>query len=131
MIQRLEKLRSLILEKYPESRLTPIPDVTMDALIKRFPDIPEHLLQSLRIIGAGTIGFPNYAIHLPFEAHYVYGPEATNLDGIVFVGDDCSETHEAYDTKNNWQFGSVGGDGNFEKSNCENFIEFLEDWFGS
>jgi hypothetical protein len=55
---------------------------------------------------------------------------AAALDGVVVVGDDFAGTCEAYDTKRGWKFGSVGASGEFSENGSEDFIQFLESWYG-
>ena len=132
MIQRLKKLRSLILEMYPQSQLRPVSDAQMEALLKRFPDIPYHLHLYLKLIGFGTIGASNFSVHIPFEAHHIFDiQEASHLADFVLLGDDFAGTFEAYDTCNNWQLACVDEHWNFEKCEGGNFIQFLEDMYGS
>ena len=130
MRQRLEQLRSAILSKLPESKLEPLTEAEVRQLLRRHPDLPDHLRQLFTVVGAGCIGDSRYMIHVLLDPSDVYDEKtARGLEGIVLVGDDFAGTCEAYDTRRGWKFGSIGASGRFTESKGD-FIDFLESWYG-
>ena len=60
------------------------------------------------------------------EPEEIYDAEtAKKLKGKLIVGDDFGGDCHAYDTENNWNFGYIGGNGDFEE--LEDFYtDFLD-----
>jgi hypothetical protein len=131
MLNRLRQMRLLIKERYPESNLTLLTTEQLSRLRKRFPDLPEHLANFFKEVGCGRIGDCNYMIYALLGPNEVFDPKtAAGLDGVVLVGDDFAGCSEAYHTKRNWQFGSVGSNGKFEPhTKYPTLIDFIEGWY--
>ena len=131
MSDRLLKLRTTILATLPASDLRPLAATELEALVARYPDLPEHLRQLFTVVGVGSIGDGRYMIHGLLEPDDVYDPQtASALNGVVLVGDDFAGTCEAYESKRGWKFGSVGASGEFSPSEGGDFVDFLECWYG-
>jgi hypothetical protein len=131
MNDRLEQIRSAILAKLPGSDLRPLSAAELTGLVRRYPDLPEHLRQLFAVVGVGAIGASRYMIHGLLDPDEVYDPDtAAALAGVVLVGDDFAGTCEAYDTKRGWKFGSIGATGEFDANGYGDFIDFLESWYG-
>ena len=84
-----------------------------------------------RIIGCGRIGKSRYQIYDLLSPMDIYDEQtAAELEGIFLVGDDFAGNCEAYDTRDKWQFGSVGSSGTFQPHPLyKNFVEFIEAWY--
>ena len=94
-----------------------------------YPNIPGNLKYLYEKLGYGSIG-GRYTIHALIEPDEIYDSETAKcLNGIVIVGDDFAGNCDAYDTKADWQFGSIGHDGVFEPDEEDDFISFLTGWF--
>src|SRR5262249_11966390 len=114
MIRRLQRMKSVLLERYPESRLEPLTAKAIARLKKEFPDIPVHLVRFFEVIGCGCIGQSRYMIYDLLSPKGIFDDRtAATLEGVVLIGDDFAGCHEAYDTRSRWRFGSVGGGGRF------------------
>jgi hypothetical protein len=134
MTDRLTKLRSSILARLPQSRLTPLTEAGLRPVLGRYPDLPDHLRELFTVVGVGTIGDGRYMIHGTLDPLDVFDVEtARGLEGIVLVGDDFAGTFEAYDARRGWRFGTVDSSCEFcEKGprQSRNFLEFLESRYG-
>jgi hypothetical protein len=130
-VRRLSRIRDVIRERFPESRLKPLTDKKLAAVKRRHPKVPAQVLDFFKEVGCGSIGSSRYMIYDLIDAVDIFGKSsAEDLDGIVLIGDDFSGHHEAYDTKNKWRFGKVGGGGQFQPhTTYRDFLEFIEKWF--
>jgi hypothetical protein len=130
-IRRLNQIRDVIRERFPESRLEPLTDKQLATLKRRHPKVPAQLLEFFKVIGCGSIGSSRYMIYDLIDAADIFGKDsARDLDGIVLIGDDFAGHHEAYDAKNKWQFGTVGNSGRFQPDTVYgDFLKFVERWF--
>lgn len=131
MIRKLRKIRDVILERFPESRLKPLTATNLAKLKKTFPDIPAHIVKFFETVGCGCIGQSRYMIYDLHSPQGIFDKEtAAYLEGVVLIGDDFAGTHEAYDTRSKWRFGSVGAGGRFQPhSRYANFVDFIEAWY--
>jgi hypothetical protein len=130
-VRRLNRIRDVIRERFPESRLEPLTDKQLAAVKRRHPKVPAQVLDFFKVVGCGSIGPSRYMIYDLIDAVEIFGEgSATELDGIVLIGDDFAGQHEAYDTKTKWRFGTVGGSGRFQPHTVyRDFLEFIERWF--
>jgi hypothetical protein len=130
-IRRLNRIRDAIRERFPESRLEPLTDKQLAAVKRRHPKVPAQVLNFFKVVGCGSIGPSRYMVYGLIDAVQIFGKgSAAGLDGIVLIGDDFSGRHEAYDTKNKWRFGMVGGSGQFQPHTVyRDFLGFIERWF--
>jgi hypothetical protein len=124
-------MKAVLLERYPESRLESLTAKELGRLKKEFPDIPAHLVKFFEVIGCGCIGQSRYMIYDLHRPEGIFDKRtAAGLEGVVLIGDDFAGTHEAYDTRSRWQFGSIGGNGSFQiHTEYANFIDFIEAWY--
>jgi hypothetical protein len=129
--RRINRIRDVIRERFPESRLDPLTDKQLAAVKKRHPKVPAQVLEFFAVVGCGSIGPSRYMIYDLIDASEIFGQGSTeNLDGIVLIGDDFAGHHEAYDTKGRWRFGTVGGSGRFQPHPVyRDFLQFIERWF--
>jgi hypothetical protein len=131
MIRRLRRIRDVIRERFPESRLDPLTEEQVAAVKRRHPKVPAQVLEFFKVVGCGSIGPSRYMVYDLINAVEIFGKgSVANLDGVVLIGDDFAGHHEAYDTKARWRFGTVGGSGRFEPHTLyRDFVEFIERWF--
>jgi hypothetical protein len=131
MLRRLRRIRDVIRERFPESRLDPLSAEQVAAVKRRHPKVPAEVLKFFEIVGCGSIGPSRYMVYALIDATEIFGEGcAAELGGVVLIGDDFSGQHEGYDTKNGWQFGTVGGNARFEPHSAyHDFAEFIERWF--
>lgn len=64
----------------------------------------------------------------PKEPTEIYGEKtAAEHSEVIIVGDDVAEYYEAYDTRNDWEFGYIGDGSVFETRSpeFESFTDFL------
>ncbi|MEZ6136319.1 MAG: SMI1/KNR4 family protein [Pirellulaceae bacterium] len=129
---KIDDIVSQIQTKEPATSFIPVKPEWIDSAAKRFPGMPDDLRQLYLSHGYGRIGDSRYMIHCLLEPDEIFDPEtARALDGVLIVGDDFAGHCEAYDASDNWRFGSVGSDGNFEPYDgvYSSFTDFLEKWF--
>jgi hypothetical protein len=133
MVKRLRRIAAILRERHPDSVLKPLNAQQVARLKKQFPDIPNHLVQFFQEVGCGCIGKSRYMIYDLLSPDGIFDKAtAADLDGIFLIGDDFAGTHEAYDTKAGWKFGTVGGNGRFDPHILYGtFIDFIEDWYVS
>lgn len=132
MDSRIRRIRDAIRKDLPESRLEPLTQKQLTAIKKKHPKVPAHVLQFFKEVGCGSIGPSRYMVYDLIDAAEIFGKGSeAELDGIVLIGDDFAGHHEAYDTKDGWRFGSVGGNGTFDPYGklYRDFLEFMERWF--
>jgi hypothetical protein len=124
-------MKAVFQERYPESQLEPLTAREIAQVKKRFPDLPAHLVKFFEAIGCGRIGASRYMIYDLHSPEDIFDEQtAAGLEGVFLIGDDFAGTHEAYDTRSNWRFGSVGGAGTFQPhTEYATFIDFLEAWY--
>src|ERR1700722_5347811 len=114
-VRRLNRIRGVIRERFPESRLEPLTDKQLADVKRRHPKAPDQVLDFFKVVGCGSIGASRYMIYALIDAVEIFGVgSAADLDGIVLIGDDYTGHHEAFDTKAKWRFGTVGGNGQFQ-----------------
>jgi hypothetical protein len=91
------------------------------------------LLEFFKEFGCGRIGNSRYMLYDLISPDEIFDPvTATGLEGVVLIGDDFAGDHEAYNTKSDWQFGTVGGGGRFSPhSRYRDIVDFIEDWFAT
>ncbi len=124
-IRRLNRIRDVIRERFPESRLKPLTEKQLIAVKRRHPKVPAQVLEFFKVVGCGSIGASRYMIYGLIDAVEVFGQgSAADLDGIVLIGDDFAGHHEAYDTNSKWRFGTMGGSGRFQPHTV--YSDFLD-----
>ena len=130
-IRRLNRIRDVILDRFPESRLKPLTDKQLALVKRRHPKVPAQVLEFFKVVGCGCIGSSRYMIYALINAVDIFGKGCEeDLDGIVLIGDDFAGHHEAYNTKDKWKFGKVGGGGRFQPHTAyRDFLNFIEQWF--
>ena len=130
-LRRLDRIRDVMRERFPESRLKPLTEKQLAALKQRHPKVPAQVLDFFKVVGCGSIGPSRYMVYDLIDAVEIFGEGSeADLDGIVLIGDDFAGHHEAYDTKAKWRFGTVGGSGQFQPHTVyRDFLEFIERWF--
>ena len=113
--RRLHRIRDVIRERFPESRLELLTEEQLAAVKRQQPKAPAKVLKFFEIVGCGLIGPSRYMVYALIDATEIFGQRNVGeLDGVVLIGDDFAGHHEAYDTKHGWRFGTVGGSGRFE-----------------
>lgn len=119
----------LLKRTFPGSSFNPIENVWIKVVEEKYPNIPENLKYLYRNLGYGTVGDSFYSIHMLLEPDDIYDPETSKqLKGKYIVGDNfCGDCH-AYDAENNWTFGYIDCNGNFNELTefYADFIEFLK-----
>jgi hypothetical protein len=126
---RIRQLRVFTDRHFPQSRLTKPTAEQVGELLARYPDLPEHLALLASEFGHGLLGDGGYILWLPGEPLFDVLDPVSGLprSGVVFVGSNNGEFHEAYDREAGWQFGMVGEDHTFEPHLFEtDMVEFLE-----
>lgn len=124
-------LKRALLERHPESRLTPLPREKVDALRARHPGVPEDYVQFLTEIGHGRVGAPRLSVYSgPIEPRDIYDPPtAEALAGVWLVGDDFTGFCVGYDTRSGWRLCGVDDDGTFDPmEDVGPFSAFVVDW---
>jgi hypothetical protein len=131
MLHRLHRIRKVIEERFPKSKLEVLTEAQLWEIKRQHPTVPEHVLKFFEIVGCGSIGPSRYMVYALIEAIEIFGKGSEEeLDGILLIGDDFAGHHEAYDTKHGWQFGTIGSSAQFEAhSGYSDFIDFIEDWY--
>lgn len=110
------KTIELLKRVFPDSSLEPVRIEWLTEIEKKYSDIPENLKFLYLNYGYGTIGNSYYSIHVLLEPDDIYDQEtATKLNGIYIVGDNFGGDCHAYDAKNNWTFGIIDCNGDFEE----------------
>src|SRR5262245_59887811 len=107
--ERIRALRELIYSRAPESKFRPASAASLESLRAQFPTLPDHLFELMAQVGEGTIGDSRYSIYFPMEPDFLYHEEfASELAGLVVVGDDFAGFRAAYDTRGEqWKFGEI------------------------
>jgi hypothetical protein len=131
MDKRIRAIRDALRARYPESRLKPLSPSEIAGLKACYPGFPEHLDLFFREVGCGCIGDSRFMIYPLLEPAEVYDPQtAGSLPGIRLVGDDFAGWCVGYDTNAGWQFGGIGGNGQFSRvPGCSSLVDLIERWF--
>src|SRR5438105_3431980 len=100
MIERIRRLKRLVMKRFPASRLELMKPDELNRLRKEYPILPEHLELLFREFGFGCIGESRYMLFgglIPPED--ICDPAtAHELAGVVIVAHDFWEHCEAYNT---------------------------------
>ena len=118
----------LIKKTFPESRFNKANPVWIKNIEDNYSVIPANLKTLYEELGYGTVGDGYYSIHVLMEPDEIYDPITANeLKGKLIVGDDFAGDCHAYDTNDNWSFGYIDCNGQFEKTEgfYSDFINFL------
>lgn len=123
-----KKTIEILKRTFPESSFNLVKEEWINAIETKYPNIPENLKSLYRELGYGTIGDSYYSIHVFLEPTDIYDQEtAEGLKGKYIVGDDfCGDCH-AYDAEDNWKFGYIDCNGEFNNlaGIYSDFIDFL------
>ena len=132
-MSRFAEIRKLLETRQPGTDLEIITNEEIQQLSVTHPGIPSDLIELYAEIGYGGIGNSAYMIHFPMGPEFIYGdPPPPNLERKVIVGDDFAGHCEAYDTKEDWTFGTILPGGKFEPDpDCKSFVDFLCEWIGN
>ena len=125
----MNDLRYRILDKFPESRLTPLSPEKVARLRTRYPGAPSDYLEFLNVVGYGRVGEMRLSIYSgPIEPSDIYDAQtASGLPGVLLVADDFQGCCYGYDTS--WTFGEVDERGTFVPSaDVASFVKFIEVW---
>ncbi|WP_417503148.1 hypothetical protein [Marinobacter sp.] len=107
----IENLVRALKQNFSDSDFMPVKAELIDSLEEKYPGVPADLKQLYETLGYGSIGHSHYMIHVPTEPTEIYDEEtAAELSGVIIVGDDFAGYCEAYDTRNDWEFGYIGVD---------------------
>jgi hypothetical protein len=83
MIRRLRKLKAILLERFPQTRLEPLNGKRIARLQKRFPKLPAHLASFFGEVGCGRVGDSQYMIYDLLSPEGIFDDEtAAGLEGI-------------------------------------------------
>ena len=118
----------LLIDTFPESSFNVVKNDWIKNIENQYSVIPINLKSLYNELGYGTIGDGYYSIHVLLEPEEIYDPEtAKNLTGKLIVGDDFAGNCHAYDAQDNWSFGYVNCNGEFEKLEdyYSDFIDYL------
>lgn len=128
-MNRVQDLINKLKETFLDSKFDYIKNDWIDIIEKKHPNIPENLKQLYVKLGYGTIGDSYYSIHFLLEPDEIYDEITANeLKGKYIVGDNFSGDCHAYDANNNWAFGYIDCNGEFNiLPEYADFIEFLEE----
>jgi hypothetical protein len=127
-----EDLRQRLLNRHPESRLTPLTQPAIEKLRDKHPNVPNDLIDFLSVVGWGRIGRMGLMIYSgPIKPENVYDEEtAAKLKDVRLIGDDFSGYCVAYDTGNGWLLGEVNESGEFEAcAHAKTLSDFVEERF--
>lgn len=130
-MEKVKKLMELLNQNVSGSNFFSIENELIEDIENKFPNMPSDLKNLFLTIGCGRIGESSYMIHFPTEPDEIYDEAtATDLEGILIVGDDYMGNCEAYNAQNGWSFGYIGSEGIFEEygPEFEGFVDFLIDW---
>lgn len=119
----------LLKRVFPDSSLEPVKVEWINKVEKKYSGIPENLKYLYFNYGYGTIGSSYYSIHVLLEPDDIYDQEtAEKLNGKYIVGDNFGGDCHAYDAQNNWTFGIIDCNGDFEELTelYTDFIDYLE-----
>lgn len=109
MAESFPDLLAVIARVFPTSRLTPVGEAELAAIVEQCPGVPAHYLAFLREVGWGRLGNGNFMIYSgpcgPTE--FFDAESAALLDGIVFFGDDFSGWMAGFDTRAGWRMVGV------------------------
>ena len=133
-MENIENLVRALKQNFSDSDFMPVKAELIDSLEEKYSGVPADLKQLYETLGYGSIGHSHYMIHVPTEPTEIYDEEtAAELSGVIIVGDDFAGYCEAYDTRNDWEFGYIGGDGVFETHapEFESFTDFLATQYGT
>ncbi|WP_417381266.1 hypothetical protein [Gimesia sp.] len=98
-----------------DTKIMPVESNWLLELETKYSRMPEDLRRLYTTLGYGPIAGSSYMIHIPTEPIEIYDDvTAENLKGILIVGDDFAGNCEAYNTNQDWVFGTIGFDGRFE-----------------
>ncbi len=127
-MENLAKTIELIKKTFPESKFDKVKYEWIDNVEKNYSEIPVRLKELYNKLGYGTVGDSYYSVHVLMEPDEIYDPiTAKELKGKLIVGDDLAGDCHAYDTNDNWSFGYIDCNGQFEKLEelYSDFIDFL------
>jgi hypothetical protein len=128
-MNRVESVIYLLKKTFPDSKLGLVKSDWLNIIENKYPNIPKDLKELYTKLGYGTIGDLYYSIHVLLEADEIYDAITANeLKGKFIVGDDfCGDCH-AYDADNNWAFGYIDCNGEFNilTDYYADYIDFLE-----
>lgn len=128
----MDKVDSIIIKikkQFPDSSFNSIKDEWIASVEDKYPNFPKNLKKLYKELGYGTIGKGYYSIHVLLEPDEIYDAKtAQELEGKLIVGDDYGGICHAYDTENNWEFGYIDCNGEFNSLTkiYIDFIDFLE-----
>jgi len=131
-MQKMEKVKrviELLQRTFPLSSFNAAKSEWITEVQEKYPDVPETLNDLYSNLGYGTIGDSYYFIHLLTEPSDIYDQETSQkLKGKFIVGDDFNGTCHAYDAQNNWTFGYIDCNGEFNNlsETYADFVDFLE-----
>jgi len=128
-MEKVKKVIELLQQTFPTSSFNPIKLEWIAEVQGKYPGIPENLKYLYSNLGYGTIGDSYYAIHVLMEPSDIYDQETSQrLEGKFIVGDDFNGDCHAYDAQNNWTFGYIDCNGQFNDLGeiYADFIDFLE-----
>ncbi len=128
-VNYIDSIKKYIFENHQGSEFSPVPESWIKDIEKKYPNMPKDLKEIYAKIGYGSIGDSLYMIHALLEPSEIYDEEtASDLDGVVIVGDDFSGNCSAYDAKNGWVFGCIECGGEFESfgKEIQSFSKYLE-----
>lgn len=128
MLNNVQKTIHSIRETYQNNDFTPIILDRITIEEKKYGQLPHNLKELYLELGSGRISDGSFYIHFLLEPNDVYDEiTAKNLSGKVIVGDDSCGDCYAYDYQNNWEFGYIDCNGEFNKYSeyYQDFIDYL------
>lgn len=129
-MNKTESVIKLLNETFVDSKLSSVKSEWFKIVEEKYPDVPRNLIELYEKLGYGTIGDSYYSIHVLVEPDEIYDEvTASELKGKYIVGDNfCGDCH-AYDADNNWVFGYINCNGEFNilTDRYVDFIDFLEE----
>lgn len=105
--ERLTRLRETLVAR-TDTVLTPIPEEKVTAFPDQFPDAPDDLVELFRVIGLADIANHGYILCFWTTTEGFYDPvTAAKLSNLIIAGRGSTGACEAYDSANEWQFGTI------------------------
>jgi hypothetical protein len=93
---------------FPASRFECLSEAQVGEIRRDHPEVPEHYLEFRRRIGWGSLG-SNFKVYsgLCKPNEFFDAETASQLDGVLFVGDDFGGWMVGFDTRQAWRLVGV------------------------
>ena len=128
-MQEIIKLIELLKTAFPNSTYREVPVERLKQIKESYEKIPANLYNLYSELGYGSLEDGYFEILTPESPEFIYDKEtANNLKGKLVVGAHSTGDCYAYDTLDNWSFGFIGCNGEFEKLDkfYKDFIDYLK-----